>query len=549
MKTIISLFVLAISLICHHVSAQQLPLLNEAQQSCFSAGIADYITGNVSSQKVAKATGDTIWYEGFSSCTLPSGWTLVDNTGNGFDWIVTDQPPGGVYSASAGIIESSSGGCFMQFRADYYNSPLPPVPVDMDAYFQTSAINCSGYAAVILRFEQYLRWCCQNNEPFKVMVSNDGFTWTTFYAKGDNQVNAASPNPETVEFNITSIAANQPAVYLRFYMSEASHYFWMIDDILLYEAPQYNMVLEQQYANFRYTNGGFYSRIPQSQATWAWFKGALLNNGALPMTNVSLNVTVTDSLGAVFFNENKDISQISSVSRDTLELDSAFVCTGLNKGMYTASYEVAADETDQIPEDNTASLEFEITDSVMAHDQVYTGKVAPSMYVGAIDGDLIGCMYWLDFDDTVNSVSVFIHSSTTVGTPVIKAEIWRYDSGLGDWILVIDSEEHVIAPEDPGNWITLKLTSDDGLQEYLTGGYSYAAMINCTWGSDTLWFGADGSPGFHDYQMESSLRNGGTWYYLNTIPQVRMNMYRSALQVLSASISNYHNVTCFGAND
>lgn len=499
------------------------------------AGEAQLKTEFQKSLRGTKAVGDTIWYEGFDGCALPSGWSVVDNTGNDFDWIVTDQPPGGNYSGSIPAINSTSAGCFMSLRGDFYNTPMPPTPVDMDAYFQTPAIDLSAYPSVVLRFEQMLRYCCSANNPFKVFVSNDGVNWTEFNVTNGTSVNqtnvavsAGVADPaEQVEVNISSVAGGQPTVYLRFHKQGASHYFWMVDDIALVEAADHNMVLEERYANFRFTNGGFYSQTPMSQVTAVWFKGAVLNNGAMTQTNVNLNVTVEDQLGAVVWTGDKDTAQISSVMRDTIELDSGFFPDYQHRNTYTATYTVSADDADQFPSDNSQSLSFMVTDSVMAHDEVMNGRISPSNYVGTADGDMVGCTYWLEYDDTVSSLSVYVRSETSVGSPIIKAEVWKYDSGLGDWLLVIDSEEHIIQPEDPGSWVTLTLTDDDGTQKYLAGQANYAAMINCTWGVDTLYFGCDYTPGFHDYTMESALRVGTTWYYMSGVPQVRMNFYRS----------------------
>ncbi|PLX00321.1 MAG: hypothetical protein C0594_15820 [Marinilabiliales bacterium] len=444
--------------------------------------------------KNLSSSGDTIWFENFSSGVMPAGWTEMDNTGNDFNGLCTDQDPTGQYTSESAIA-STSGGHFMLLNGDNYNTPLPATPVEMDAYFQTDAIDCSQSSSVVLRFQQYYRVCCNSwvadggTMILSVYVSTDGVNWTEFDTHGQPTQNSSgymSENYDQVEVNISSVAAQSASVYLRFHKKGASHYFWMIDDIVLMEAKEHDLVMEKGFANYHFIDGGYYTQIPSVQASSYWFSGLVYNNGAQDETNTSMLVNVNDGTSDVF-TETADTSIFGSDGRDTLELDNYFE---LNQSAtsYSVDMSIGSDNTDEDSTNNKISFDFAVSDTVFAHDISANSFISPSLYNSGSDGDLIGCQYWFNTDDTLGSVSVYIDSRSSENTS-IRAEVYKYDSNLGELLLAIDSEEHIISTEDLGSWVTLPLTSEDGLQEYANADVMYYAMISCTWGNDTLWIG------------------------------------------------------------
>ena len=76
-------------------------------------------------------------------------------------------------------------------------------------------------------------------------------------------------------------------------------------------------------------------------------------------------------------------------------------------GNYTANYVVSSAATEQLPDNNTLSVSFQITDTVLAHHLEVTTSVSPQNYIGSASGDFIGCTYLLPNSDTVGSISVF----------------------------------------------------------------------------------------------------------------------------------------------
>jgi hypothetical protein len=94
-------------------------------------------------------------------------------------------------------------------------------------------INCSGEDQVYLKFWRYLNVGSSYYDHAKVYVSNDGTNWTQFW---ENPVFDITDNQWIqVVFDISSIAANQGNVYIKFTMGPTNatgrYSGWNIDDL------------------------------------------------------------------------------------------------------------------------------------------------------------------------------------------------------------------------------------------------------------------------------------------------------------------------------
>ncbi|MBI4649578.1 MAG: SprB repeat-containing protein, partial [Bacteroidia bacterium] len=501
-------------------------------------------------EKSLKATGDTIWANDFSN---PDDWEPGSNTGDCQQWIICTPTPVNnctqLYGITYLVSPTASNGIAL-FNSDYTGTLCGNEDdgiIRQDAWLTTAdPIDMSNNIAVQIEFyNKYRRW----EDTCYVEVSTDNNTWIPFLV---NDVGQGNAGPAYIKVNITSAAANQPQVWFRFRFRGDWDYAWMLDDLVVTEAPDYDLVLNVGNIPYYYQNTGFVYMLPKYYLGWYRPGAEIENTGNLPQDNVSLNLNIVNETGMEVYDWTTDsIGVWDNATKDTIWMDSLFEPPFM-KAEYTATFTTFSDATEQAPGDNSTSISFITNDSVYAHDHgTQTGVTSPSVYIDAADGDAMGLSYFVPIDDTVSSVSVFIDYRTTPGT-IITAEVWRYDAVIQDRILIIDSEEHIIQPEDIDNWVTLKLTSEDGLQEYITGNDWYDAVISCTWGQDTLWFGNDMShPNHHAYQFETVLRLGTTWYYTTRTPMVRLNMFRNPAPqcdefVLSVDFTN---VTCFGAND
>ncbi|MEA3445468.1 MAG: hypothetical protein U9R19_12170, partial [Bacteroidota bacterium] len=425
---------------------------------CQTSEVQHFTTAEWQDFMTTKAFGDTIWSEDFGGGAIPAGWTNVDNSGLSHEWIWYNDPSpgyGGQYSGNVDPFNSTTvNNGYMLLPGDGYNTPgTPSTFVNMDAYVIAGPINCDTASSVMLKFEQYFRYCC-GTPVMNVSVSVDNLNWVDYDATFGLSGNTVSDNPDIVYINLTPIAAGEQTVYIRFYQTDVSHYYWAIDDIALITAPQneikFAKVYHSQYVDTWGLTGSF-SRVPSNQIMAIWAQGNILNYGDMPQHNVTFETTIFDGSNTVVFNETADTVILSFA--DTAELEIASVYTPpVTPDVYTVAHECYQLEVDEVPENNLSdTTDFEITSNNIfsrdRHPQRWTGGiVAVENFTGGGDGDFLGVEYYLTNTDTVNSISVYIDYRTTVGTTIL-GQVYL-DAATPT--LVIESEEFLIEEEHIG---------------------------------------------------------------------------------------------------
>lgn len=173
----------------------------------------------------------TIFSEDFAS-GLPTTWTNVPLVGAEV-WSYTTTgsssgPSGSSVSLSSTNTSAANG--YMIFDSDAGGQTSGPE----DAELTSGVINCTGYNTVFLSFnEVFVQYAASQGI---VLVSNNGTTWTDVYhAETGLGQNQSSPNPRYSQIDISSIAANQATVYVRFKYTGSWDWFWMVDDVTLFE--------------------------------------------------------------------------------------------------------------------------------------------------------------------------------------------------------------------------------------------------------------------------------------------------------------------------
>jgi alpha-glucosidase (family GH31 glycosyl hydrolase) len=186
--------------------------------------------------------------ESFDGGKLPENW-YIPKVGTWYpQWIVTNQPyPGSYkYQQQAPPIASKSRGYHLQFQAGY----LKDEDVDgdwvkkhkyPDGYVISAPINCANKSSVILKFQHTFRWWdyhANDTAGLFVGVSTDSVHWREWDVRHEIKSGTDMLTPLKEEINITKWAANQPKVFLRFYWKGLEAWYWMVDDIELYEADK-----------------------------------------------------------------------------------------------------------------------------------------------------------------------------------------------------------------------------------------------------------------------------------------------------------------------
>jgi subtilisin family serine protease len=151
-------------------------------------------------------------YETFDSGATPSGWTVVDNKGNGQVWKFDD--PGNRGNLSGG------SGKFAVIDSDKYG----PGGLQ-DTSLVSPVVDLSSVTAPVVRFNQDLNWL--SGEKADVDLSIDGgATWSTLVT----QINDARGVKEIA----IPQAAGKSAVQVRFHYWDASYeWWWEVDNVLI----------------------------------------------------------------------------------------------------------------------------------------------------------------------------------------------------------------------------------------------------------------------------------------------------------------------------
>ncbi len=113
------------------------------------------------------------------------------------------------------------------------------------------AIDCSGYYGVTLSFYRWLNVEDGYYDTAKIEVSNDGNSWVTIWRNPIGSSQSTNPTTDNSwvyqEFDISSVADNQPTVFIRFALfSDGSWQFsgWNIDDVVLTGSNEPDVRLE-----------------------------------------------------------------------------------------------------------------------------------------------------------------------------------------------------------------------------------------------------------------------------------------------------------------
>ncbi|MBN2681965.1 MAG: T9SS type A sorting domain-containing protein [Bacteroidales bacterium] len=507
---------LALGFVASVSFAQLLPKINKnlplAKEKCTNADVTFYTPDEYAQ---AKSGGDVFFTEDFGG-GVPTGWTIIDETGNDWLWIWSTAEPTSPWDGGSGPINSTTGGNgFMIYNAATFSGGTMPAH---DAHFTTTAIDCSTAASVVLKFEQRFRWCC-TGAAFLVQVSTDDFAnFNEYDVTYDQAGNAVTADPMFVEINISDVAANNANVKIRFRWTTASHYYWMIDDIELKTAYDHELRVEDVKIHWGYLNGGYFGQIPMEQLMAANFDAVVFNNGINDETNTTFAVDINEA----WWEGSTVYGTLNTLTRDTITVND-FVPDVDNPMDYVAAYYVYSDFVDDNPDNNYDTIRFSTTANTYARDYERTRETWPGAYQDGADGDMMGCNYYLPNDDTVYSLSVYVSNRSNPGTTLI-AKIYDED---GNEILASEEYDIPSAIADNGGWVTLDFVDLTGEDLFLAGGDgstlpTYTAGVQIYFGGDTLMIGADGNS-FHYFNIASAMYAGGTWYFITLIPQTRLN--------------------------
>jgi hypothetical protein len=512
----------------------------------------------LSHQNQLKAAGDTLFYEDFGTGFSTNGWVAFDAASNGFNWIYTTQAPGGQYAATVPAIPSTtSANGFASLPSSFYNTPTPPSWINMDAYLTSGPIVITPVSNVLVRWQQSQRFCCASTSPLELSVSNDNLNWTAFDARFGRGANTAVV--ESAEINISSIAANQDTIYLRWYQGGSRNYYWMIDDIAVVEGAGNQLITEDAFTTFGTDfREGFYTQVPVSHTNVLGFNGVVKNDGGFNATNVALDVKVEKGSTVVFQDSSLKRAMLPIQVSDTFDIPSVYQNTD-GQGDYTITYTANSDSTNADQVKAIYTIPYKVSDTVFAKDYDNSGgTIGPGSYVdGDADGSRIGTKFNVQNSMRLNSVSYYISNLTANVGIEIKAKVWGMDTSQTSLDAALNTAgivgqnpiPYIITAADLGTWVTIRMLP---MPVLLSPGY-YVAAIEQSAGNANLQelrIGrARDSEEFQPYgvQFSSMVYASGaaspSWGNIFAQPMIRMNLLRTTLVDEKSSSIHQFNIS------
>ncbi|MFN0014114.1 MAG: hypothetical protein ACKVU2_06155, partial [Saprospiraceae bacterium] len=371
------------------------------------------------------------WSETFTS-GVPAGWTNVDASGQSINWQWCPSPSptpacAPVFGGQQPFQATTAGTGFVHVDSDA--GLAAPLPQNHVSRLTTSAINCSGKSNVFLQFQSHIgTFEVPLDSTAVVRVSTNLSTWTTFYPFATfTGTNFFSPNPHYSVVNISSVAANQPVVYIQWQWTANYEYMWDLDDVGLFEQsvlPAHDLAI----SDFFYPASSFAQ--PASQiATDTFAFGAWLSNlGSKDQTKVVLRVGLLTNANVEFWADSVQIPAIAvGVVDSFFELPNRYA-PALPVGTYFMRYTVRADSVDARPSDNVGVDPFLVTDNIFSKESQVQTAYRPQV-LG--NGWYVGNLYQMSagsLDNYVATRARFTYTSDTPEIPIkdVEADVYLF---------------------------------------------------------------------------------------------------------------------------
>lgn len=386
----------------------------------------------------AKGTATDFWgpetFGTGSSSSLPTGWTAGAFSGGTWKWMdVASTSP---YTMGAMNSTTAADG-WMIFDSDSIGAATGTAP---SGWLQSPLITaCATQATVRLNFENFFR---KFNDSCSVWVgTSPTFTPGTYsvfpvYYNNALATNVYSPNTSHIQMNITSAAAMQPNIYIRFvyYGATGGSYSWMVDDMTLSSMDNYDAGIDN--ASMVYYGG--------SAVGWASLgaKPAHLMDTLYPvayLSNYGANVASATTVNAQIFQGTSNVYNqniVTSLPISAMDSVADFTAVGTPPGYFSTtianytvpfSVSVASDANSSNDNDTTG---FSVTDSVWSMNAPfaqstggqYVYRTSPLLANSPATGFAMAA----GMSDTISSVSVAFDNTTTAGQ-VVGVQIYHFD--------------------------------------------------------------------------------------------------------------------------
>lgn len=485
------------------------------------------------------------WSEDFSE-GIPSDWETMDVGGVAFwEYRGPDTDPSNAVAsigscvsdnASSQPLESPTvGNGFAIFDSNYWDDTTAPCgsnpgdgpsPGPHDASLVTPALDFTDHSNVAVRFNHlYFQWVSNSQAFLEVQIADGEWSqiWeSTSFAEGT----ATAPDAQEI-VALPEAANGSDSVRLR-WRFVGEYYWWMVDDIELFEIPAFDLAAaEMRYGFFDALGGDFssfagleYTRYPTSINATLKPKVLVVNEGAQTQNDVDIQVVVDGPDGVVYDQTN----QLNSISgQNQLLAPTNDFTTPNTPGNYTMTGSVTGNASDTTPDDNTASTTFAVTQSVFARDNdALTGTYVPSETYFNAPWE-VGNIYHIEGpDQEATSISAALSVGSSAVGATITARIYRFTVAGGIIAELIGESSGVAAAADDFNAAGgndfIQLDFDAGIT--LESDSTYLVTVGNPNGAADVLYGFSGEA--PDYSSWVKF-NENNWFFLTEVPMVRLN--------------------------
>ncbi len=455
MKKTYSLLV-AIAVTCV-AGAQQLHKnsVNHTQRIVRDKSIPASTPQPAQSNAQAKGTAAAFYSEHFDT-GLPAGWTVVSVTPVGsasWKWYPNGQISTAPYSI--GAINTTTG--FMIYDSDSIGGGGIGTTVPV-GYMATAAISCTGHASVALTFDEYYRKF-QDSCFVEVSTSPAFVTSTRYPVSANNALTTYDyllTNPFNAFIDISSVAANQSNVYIRFYYYGApgGGYSWQIDNVALSELDPVNVALHSSFliadSTFPMPYSSSIGNVPSRFRDSVCPITFLDNHGSLAQNGFTITAKMYKNGVLTSYNQSITVPSLPVGAADSSYKfphyfpDAIAVAGSVDN--YFCAYAVSVAGNVNVDE-LVDTVRFSVTDTLWSQnisdieDTMYVHRPIPneqSIYIGTRFDVPTGD------EDTISAVSVCFSSNTTPGSEV-QVQIYKLDANqYNGWNVAYATYTHIL---------------------------------------------------------------------------------------------------------
>lgn len=433
-------------------------------------------------------------------------------------------------SSAFNSVSQSNG--FMIFDSNYWDDNdnqcggfgTGPDPGPHTAWLISNSFSLTGVTGAVVTYQQQFR---NYSSTVKVQYSiNNGTTWIDMLTQSD----FPGATAEWKSATFPSGAIGQTNVKLRFLYS-GSYYHWAIDDITVFKPSINNLSIN----NTRYTTFGNtspvppndfhdlpYDRYPKTMLVPFKFNAKATNIGSASQTNTNLNVKVLNSTNTVLYNQTTANTTVLAGATGNYTLTTGFTPT-TTTGYFRIAYQVNQTQTDESPNNNKDTLDYNITDYQYARDEgPMEDEFTPSaLYAGQTHQ--VGNIFE-GRSNTVKctSVAVAVGPSTAIGT-TLQAKIYKNDfTDLQATSVVYPVNAWDINAIGQQRLITLQLQTP----LTLFADSVYIVMVGTTDGTQAFKVCRSGTAIDQTSFVRYPENNG--LFFMSKMPVVRMNLFTLA---------------------